>query len=476
MAVSVDRPSERRAARARDVVRTLALVARLRAHDRWSAAALREHQERLRRAAIAHALTSSPFYRELYIAAGAGPGSPAAQLPVVTKDLLMEHFDDVVTDRRLCLAGLEEHLVAVSGDALYLGEYRVMSTGGTSGVRGIFPYSRREWATSLASTIRTDPFMGLRPYPGMRTATIGATSPQHWGGRFGATVGLGIARTLALDVRAPVAQLVAALNRHRPVHLGLYPSIATTLAGEQLEGRLRIAPRAVSTSGEMLTPEVRERIRAAWGVEPYDGYATTETGFCGLECTEHDGIHLLEDLTLFEVVDDAGEPAAPGTPGARVLVTNLFARTLPVIRYELSDMLTLARASCPCGRPFRLVERIAGRSEDVLVLPGRGAESVRVHPTVLTGALERVPGVRAFQIVRETGRVRVRIVVAPGAMAADVRAVATLRLETALEGAGAAPAVVRIEPVEALERTGVAGKLRVVIEPAAPESAERDGS
>ena len=429
---------------------------------------MREHQQRLLRASIAHALANSPFYRELYAAAGAGPRSPVERLPVVTKTLLMERFDDVVTDRRLRLSELEAHLAVVGGDELFLGEYRVLSTGGTSGVRGTFPYSRREWATSLASTIRTDPFMGLRPYPGLRAATVGATSPQHWGGRFGATVGLGLARTLALDVRAPVAQLVAALNRHRPMHLGLYPSIATTLAGEQLEGRLRIAPRAVSTSGERLTPAVRERMTAAWGREPFDGYATTETGFCGMECTAHRGIHLLEDLTLFEVVDDAGEPAGPGTPGARVLVTNLFARTLPVIRYELSDMLTLADAPCPCGRPFRLIERIAGRSEDVLVLPGRGAETVRVHPTVLTGALERVPGVRAFQVVREADGMRVRIVVAPGASAADVCAAVTRDVRAALDGIGAAPTELRIEPADALERSGVGGKLRIVVDPAAP--------
>lgn len=473
MAVSAARRSARRSARAWDAVRTLALAARLRAHDRWTPAALRVHQERLLRASIAHALASSPFYRELYTAAGVGPGSPVEQLPVVTKELLMEHFDHVATDRRLRLAELEAHLAVVGGDELYLGEYRVMSTGGTSGVRGTFPYSRREWAMSLASVIRTDPFMGFRPYPGIRTATVGATSPQHYGGRFGATVGLGLARTLALDVRAPVAQLVAALNQHRPVHLGLYPSIAATLAGEQLEGRLRIAPRAVSTSGEILTREVRERMRAAWGSEPFDGYATTETGFCGLECSEHRGIHLLEDLTLFEVVDEAGAPAAMGTPGARLLVTNLFARTLPVIRYELSDMLVPADAPCPCGRPFRLIEQIAGRSEDVLVLPGRHAETVRVHPTVLTGALERVPGVRAFQVVREASRVRVNIVTAPGASAADVCAAVRRVLGAALDDIDAAPTEVRVESVHALERTGVGAKLRIVVDSAAPQSSER---
>lgn len=451
-------------------MRTLTLVAQLRAHDRWSAARLRGHQERLLRATVAHAVARSPFYRELY--AGAGPGTPIEQLPVVRKQQLMERFDDVVTDRRLRLSELEAHLATVAGDELYLGEYRVLSTGGTSGVRGIFPYSRREWAMSLASTIRASALMGLRPYPGMRAATVSATSPQHWGGRFGATAGLGITRTLALDVGSPVAQLVAALNRHRPVQLGLYPSIATALAGEQLEGRLRIAPRVVVTSGEILTPEVRDRIMTAWGSEPFNGYATTETGYCGIECTAHRGIHLLEDLTIFEVLDDTGAPAGAGTAGARVVVTNLFARTVPIIRYELSDMLAPAHAPCPCGRPFRLIEQITGRSEDVLVLPGRGAQAVRVHPTVLTGTLERVPGVRAFQVVRETGRLRVRVVVAPGAIAADVCGAVTRALEAGLDRIGAAPTETRVEPVERLERSGVAGKLRIVVDAAAPGSSQ----
>lgn len=93
----------------------------------------------------------------------------------------------------------------------------------------------------------------------------------------------------------------------------------------QLAGRRLIDPQAVATSGEPRSDELCALLRRAWGDVLFGGYATTET-FCGMECTQHRGIHLLEELTIFEVVDDERRPVPPGTEGRRLLVTNLCTR------------------------------------------------------------------------------------------------------------------------------------------------------
>jgi phenylacetate-coenzyme A ligase PaaK-like adenylate-forming protein len=119
-------------------------------------------------------------------------------------------------------------------------------------------------------------------------------------------------------------------------------------------------------------------------------YAATETGGIAAECALHTGMHLFEDLVLAEVVDADGRPVPPGVTGDRLLVTVLFSRTLPLIRYELTDRVRLATKPCPCGRPFRLLAAVEGRTDDLLRLPGRDGTRRPVHPVVFHRALELV--------------------------------------------------------------------------------------
>ena len=87
------------------------------------------------------------------------------------------------------------------------------------------------------------------------------------------------------------------------------------LADEQLAGRLRIAPRAVNSSSEVLTAEARAMATRAWRVPPFNVYAATETGGIAAECPQHRGMHLFEDLVIPEVVDNNYRPVPPGETG-----------------------------------------------------------------------------------------------------------------------------------------------------------------
>ena len=78
------------------------------------------------------------------------------------------------------------------------------------------------------------------------------------------------------DATSPIEEIVAGLNEWRPENLICYASMGRVLAEEQLAGRLRISPRAVMCSSEVLTDEARRRIRLAFGAEPFNVYAATE--------------------------------------------------------------------------------------------------------------------------------------------------------------------------------------------------------
>jgi phenylacetate-coenzyme A ligase PaaK-like adenylate-forming protein len=212
-----------------------------------------------------------------------------------------------------------------------------------------------------------------------------------------------------IDATAPVAAQVDRLNALQPAILAGYPSALAVLAEEQAAGRLRIAPRMVIASSEVLTPAVRARLTEVFGVAPHDTYATTETAPVGGTCRMRSGLHLEKDMTLFEVVDDEHQPVAPGRFGSRLLVTVLWSRTLPLIRYELSDRLRLAATPCACGLPFRLAAEVDGRASDVLVLAAASGDAVRVAPSTVQGWLQRWP-IQRWQIETTPGALRLRVV------------------------------------------------------------------
>jgi len=326
----------------------------------------------------------------------------------------------------------------------------------------VFVFDRREWSACVAGFLRWSDWSGTRPrLPRLRVATVSATSPLHMTARYGLSIDVGLHRLLRLDARAPLDELRAAIDRFQPDALIGYPSVLALLALEQLEGRLDVAPRTVSTTSEVRTPEMTERIRTAWGAEPFDVYGITEAGIFAVDCEHHAGKHLFEDLAFVEVVDEAGRAVPDGEPGARLLVTNLFNRTLPLIRYELDDLVTLSPEPCPCGRPLRVIATLEGRSDDILHLPGAAGGTVAVHPHALRSPLARFGEVAQCRVVHDEDGVHVELVLRANASPDTPERVAEA-LGDALRELGADPPV-DARPVDGLERAaGPAGKLKLV--------------
>ena len=223
-----------------------------------------------------------------------------------------------------------------------------------------------------------------------------------------ATLRVGVHSVLGLPATLPIEQQVAALNRFRRSSSTPIPSAAMRLAEEQEAGRLKLSLTAMSTSSELRTPAMTERLAAAFGVAPFDLYATTE-GLFGYECERHDGIHLFDDASIVENVDEDGRPVPPGEPGARVLVTNLYNRVQPIIRLAVADVMTMHPEPCPCGRSLVRAAAIEGRRDDVLSLPARGGGTVSVLPAHFS-VITRDRAVREFQVRQEPGGVRVLVV------------------------------------------------------------------
>ena len=371
----------------------------LRKRDRWTREQLQTFQEQALSRMRQYAYARSPFYQQFH--AGL-MDRPLQDLPVLTKSMLMEHFDDLVTDRAVHLEAVRQYVAGAREAERFLGRYWVNATSGSSGRPGIFLLDRTEWAAVLASFARAQEWAGVpvRLTQQTKLAAVASTDPRHMSAAVGATVRSWWMPTLRLAASDPLPDIVAQLNAWQPDLLVSYASMARILADEQLAGRLRITPHLVFTSSEVLTDETRRLVAAAWGQEPFNQYAATESGGLAAECVAHRGMHLFEDLVIPEVVDDHNRLVAPGTFGAKLLITVLASRTLPLIRYELSDSLRLSTATCPCGRHYTLIDAVQGRREDILHFPSAAGADVAVQPHTFHRILDQTP-VSGWRVVQE---------------------------------------------------------------------------
>ncbi len=370
----------------------------------------------------------------------------------MTKSDLMNNFDEIVTDRRLGRTLCENHLLDRVGDAYLLDEFHVVASGGASGQRGLFVYGWEAWATCYASIVRFqiqdwfgDPELAMVPRV---AAVVAAANATHISGAIGRTFsGTGTTRHF-LPVTLPLGEIVAGLNELQPTILQGYSSVLHRLALEARRDRLHIQPRRINPISEPLTPETKALLQEVWGVPILNGYGMSEGVFAGA-CGH--GIHLPDDLCLIEIVDGRGRAVSPGQPGERILVTNLYNPTLPLIRFEVTDEVAVVPGSCPCGSALRRIRDPQGRLDDTFVYP----DGTTVHPHVFRDVLGQHPMMVEYQ-VRQTSCGADIAIVTDGP---TDEAVLAGCVSAALQRVGLPQPVIIVDRVAAIDRLS-SGKLK----------------
>jgi phenylacetate-coenzyme A ligase PaaK-like adenylate-forming protein len=262
-----------------------------------------------------------------------------------------------------------------------------------------------------------------------------------------------------VPVTLPIVEMVAKLNDLQPTALAGYPSMLHLLAERARAGALRIQPRRILSSAEPLLPEARRAIEEVWGGTVVNGYAASELMIAG-SC-EAAGCHIVDDLIFFEPVDGRGKAVPADVTSDKVFVTNLYNLALPLIRYELTDEVTVLSKQCACGSSLRRLDDVHGRMDDIFRYDG----DISVHPHVFRSPLGRQRAVIAYQ-VRQTDR---------GANI-DVQLIGDLRvkdlqgeIEGALRKVGFANPEITVTPVDSLDR-GATGKLKRFVPLGSPPS------
>jgi phenylacetate-coenzyme A ligase PaaK-like adenylate-forming protein len=315
-------------------------------------------------------------------------------------------------------------------------------------------YDSESWALDFTSYLRfsirlTEQVLGAGVMPS-RMAMVGADKATHMTAAMAETFALPGAATRRLPAVWPLDRIVAGLNDLQPDYLIGYASLIHQLTHEAAAGRLRIAPSIISATSEPLLPEIRAAVAETWDAPLSNGFGSTE-GLMGGSCSAQRGIHLSDDLCILEPVDARGEAVPPGKRADKLLLTNLYNRTQPLIRYELTDEVTVLDGPCPCGTTLLHIDDIQGRLDDCFTYP----DGPTIHPFTFRSILGRDRNIVEYQVRQTPKGADVQVRCEAGI---DAPGLASM-LREALARLGLDDAEVSIVRVDALARQAT-GKLR----------------
>jgi phenylacetate-CoA ligase len=341
------------------------------------------------KALLGRVFETSPFYREVYEKVG------FAADDIKTPD----DFEKLpLTDKEALRDAYPMGLLSVPREQVV----RIHSTSGTTGSPVIIPYTRQDvddWATlfarcySLAGVTNKD-VVQITPGYGLWTAGIGFQAGCEKLGAMAVPMGPGNTdkqfqmmmdlNTTVLCATSSYALLIAEEAQRRGVKDKL--SLKRGIIGSERWGDL-----------------MRKRIQDELGIDLFDVYGLTEVYGPGIaiDCDRHEGLHYFDDFLYFEVVNAEGQPVKDGEWG-ELVITTLKKQAAPLVRYRTHDLTRKLPNKCSCGRKYPLIDRIMGRTDDMVKVKG-----VNIYPGQIDGVLKSCEGVSSeyqVHIAHEDGR------------------------------------------------------------------------
>ncbi|HEV8265428.1 MAG TPA: hypothetical protein VGQ06_10790 [Gemmatimonadales bacterium] len=332
---------------------------------------------------LVHCNRHVPFYRDALRAAGINPNHVDSldvlnRLPVVDKAVVKSAYTRLL-----------------STDMRGLGKIRYSQTGGTTGEPLRVPKDVAMRSSALAALERFHDWMSITLGDPVIVLWGAAVVRRPWTVRLREAVLATVRNERRVSTfgisRAHLAEIAHILRTFRPALLHGYCQSIFELAQWFVESGESFELRAVSTTVEPLFAEYRPTLRQAFKCEAFDQYGCGEVEAIAMECGSHEGLHVIEERVVLELDSDGG-----------VIVTDLDNFVFPFIRYRNGDRAVPANRPCRCGRPHQLLDRILGRTGDVI----GGPTGKRVHPEFFTHLVNET-GVanrrrlRKYQVVQE---------------------------------------------------------------------------
>lgn len=407
-------------------------------------------QNRRVRAMVTHAYKTVPYYRAIMSQRGLRPGDfrtaeDLARLPILTSKHVARTPEQFLSHRYANTHGV------------------VLHSSGTSGFNKLIHYDSAALFLALAHGHRqrivlahfTGRRFGYRELVINRSDSVGVRLRNFYESFSWIPQRIDFTRDCLLPGNSSLADDVAQLSAFQPDVIRGYGSyIGSIFRWAWTHGLTIFRPKVVVYGADHMPEADRLLIEKEFGVPVISSYQAAEALRIAFQCERRQGFHINLDHIAVRVVDKEGELVTPGGTG-EIVISNLTNRATVLLNYKLGDVVTLGNAPCPCGRTLPTIERIEGRSDDLIVLPdGRLLLSL-----VVLQELQVVSGLVQIQVVQEDFRRFVlRIVYAGDTDWAQVRQ----RLDTAMRALCGNDITLAIEQVETISPEP-GGKVRAVI-------------
>lgn len=349
------------------------------------------------------AYKNSIFYREYYNSHGIYKRDledvKITDLPFIDKSMVMENFDQIVTDKKLKKHEIENYLCNLTKERIgkkYLDDFTLLHTSGSSGILGFFVYGKDDWDTLKAMTISRVSKGWLSFKEKKRIAFLGATEGNYAGCSLTRSAPSFMYDKLLIPISQPRNEILQSISNYQPNIISGYSHGAHLLAEAQLKNEISIKPQKIFSSGEPLCQKTCELVYKAWGVYPMNFYAATESICFGIKKDMESEFDLFNDFHIFEILDENDHEVSPGEEGGLVL-SNLYNYTQPLIRYRMGDMLQKSKA-IQNEYEYQKISRITGRSGKTLKFKNPFGENIQIVSHMLNEFIS--PGVQRFQFVQ----------------------------------------------------------------------------
>ncbi len=305
--------------------------------------------------------------------------------PFLTKQIIQDHFDEIVTDPKIRQKDVHAHVLKGDPDALYLGKYYILKTSGSSGMPGYFVFNAKEMIEGVTPSIARAP-AGVRKWK-KKITLLGF--PKSFAGssqtvRFGNN--LWIAKRLLeykpISIEQPFEEVIKQMNEFQPDVVSGYAKLLLLLADAKRKGDLKINPSSLQSGGEQLLDSDRRYLRDTFQCPVHNHYGSTEGFSLGICRDNESSMELYEDHVHFRLGAD------------ETYITNLHSWTMPLINYQIRDILIPRDISE--AKPFRRVEPTIGRSDEIPYFTTEQAGKVTVHPLAFDPIMPT--GVKSFYI------------------------------------------------------------------------------
>lgn len=294
-------------------------------------------------------LKKSPYYSEMITANGG-----LMHLPIIDKKTYFENFNEINTVGIKYKEAMEVALKAESSRDFSptIGNIAVGLSSGTSGNRGLFitnSEERNHWVAAMLYKV-----IGLK-FKKRKVAFFLRSNNQLY-----ENSNSGLIQFTYFDLSRPLEVLLDQLNMLQPDILIAQPSVLAAISAAQNQKNIDIRPEKIISVAEVLEDDVKYDVSTTFGQLLHQVYQCTE-GFLAATCVLGN-LHLNEDLVFFQErwLDEDKSRFHP-------VITDLYRRSQPMVRYELNDVLTYDSELCICGNPSRVIKKIDGRHDDVLI-------------------------------------------------------------------------------------------------------------